>query len=378
MTSGQEGFPTAPSRFEFSRHGENGVELSELLPHLAQVVDDVCIIRSMYTEAINHDPAITFFQTGSQIPGRPSMGSWLTYGLGSESADLPAFVAMSSKGSGKAGQPLYDRLWGSGFLPAKYQGVKFRNIGAPVLDIENPPGVDCSAAPRDGAVRRTAQPAEVRGRRGRGDPDPDRPVRACLPDADLRSGSGRSDAGAEVDVRPVRQRRPHAGQVRLQLPDRPPRLAEQGVRFIQLYHQGWDQHGNLPVQLPKQTRDTDQATAALITDLKQRGMLDETLIVWGGEFGRTVYCQGKLTDKVYGRDHHPNCFTMWLAGGGVQGGITYGATDDYSVNVVENGVHVHDLQATILHLMGIDHRAADLQVPGPRLPPDRRAWARGG
>lgn len=363
MTSGQTGFPTAPSMFNFGQHGESGIPISELMPHLAGVADELCIIKSMYTEAINHDPAITFFQTGSQIPGRPSMGAWLSYGLGSENADLPAFIAMSSKGSGKTGQPLYDRLWGSGFLPAKYQGVLFRNAGAPVLDIANPPGVDANLRREMiDAVRRLNQ----RKFNDVGDSAIETRIaqyelayrmQTSIPE--LVDLSNETEATFEQYGKAARKPGTYAYNC---LTAR--RLAERGVRFIQLYHQGWDQHQNLPGQIRKQCGDTDRATAALITDLKQRGMLDETLVVWGGEFGRTVYCQGDLTNKIYGRDHHPNCFSMWMAGGGVKRGLSYGQTDDYSVNVAENGVHVHDLQATILHQMGIDHERLTFKHQG--------------
>jgi len=354
MTSGQTSFPTAPSQFEFAPQGQSGTVLSELLPQLAQVVDDVCVIRSMYTEAINHDPAITFFQTGSQIPGRPSMGAWLSYGLGSENADLPAFVAMSSRGSGKAGQPLYDRLWGSGFLPARYQGVKFRNQGDPVLDISNPSGVDYEM--RRQMINYVSELNRLHLNQS-GDPEIDARIaqyelayrmQMSIPSlVDLTT-----ETQATFDRYGPEAQKPGTFAYNCLLARR---LAERGVRFIQLYHQGWDQHGNLPNQLAKQCIDTDQGCAALIMDLKERGLFDDTLIIWGGEFGRTVYSQGKLTKQNYGRDHHPSCFSMWLAGGGIKGGMTWGATDDYSVNVAENGVHVHDLQATILHLLGIDH-----------------------
>jgi hypothetical protein len=363
MTSGQSSFPTAPSQFEFAPHGESGTVVSELLPHLAQVVDDVCVVRSMYTEAINHDPAITFFQTGSTIPGRPSMGAWLSYGLGSENADLPAFVAMSSRGSGKAGQPLYDRLWGSGFLPARYQGVKFRNQGDPVLDISNPGGVDYEL--RRQMINYVRELNQLRLDQT-GDPE----IQARIAQYELAYRMQTSvptlvdftdETEATFQQYGEDARKPGTFAYNCLLARR---LAERGVRFIQLFHQGWDQHGNLPKQLAGQCRDTDQACAALLADLKQRGLLDDTLVIWGGEFGRTVYSQGKLTDTNYGRDHHPSCFTMWLAGGGIRGGMTWGATDDYSVNVVENGVHVHDLQATILHLLGIDHERLTWKYQG--------------
>lgn len=354
MSSAQASFATAPSAFEFPQYGESGLRLSELLPNIGQVADDLCIVNSMHTHAINHDPAITMFQTGSQIPGRPSIGAWLNYGLGSEASDLPAFVAMTSKGSAKQGQPLYDRLWGSGFLPSQYQGVMFRNQGDPVLDISDPPGVNRT-------IRRKMldQLAKLNEQKLASFGDPEIQTRMTqyelafemqrsIPDLlDFRQETQATMAMYGPDVH-------RQGSYALNcLIAR--RLAERGVRFIQLFHQGWDQHGALPVQIAKQCQDTDQPTAALLTDLKARGMLDDTLIVWGGEFGRTVYSQGKLTPKNYGRDHHGNCFSIWLAGGGIRGGMKYGATDDYSVNVTENPTSVHDLHATMLHLLGIDH-----------------------
>ncbi|MFK8111314.1 MAG: DUF1501 domain-containing protein [Rubripirellula sp.] len=354
MSSAQANFPVAPSKFNFSQHGQAGSWITDLLPHTAKLADDMCIIRSMHTDAINHDPAITFQQTGSQIPGRPSIGSWAGYGLGSENDDLPAFVAMSSKGSAKQGQPLYDRLWGSGFLPSKHQGVKFRNQGDPVLDINDPAGVS-----RD--VRRTMLDSLSALNQLKHEKTGDPEIQSRIAQYELAfrmqmSVPGLLDFADEpqhvLDMYgPDSQKQGSYAHNCLIAR----RLAERGVRFIQLFHQGWDQHNNIPVQLPKQCKDTDQATAGLIRDLKQRGMFDDTLIVWGGEFGRTIYSQGKLTDKVYGRDHHPSCFTMWMAGGGVKGGTNHGKTDDYSVNVAENGVSVHDLHATILHLLGIDH-----------------------
>ena len=354
MSSAQASFPVAPSAFKFTQYGEDGSWISELLPHTAAQADQLCIIRSMHTDAINHDPAITFQQTGSQIPGRPSIGSWIGYGLGSESDNLPSFVAMSSKGSAKQGQPLYDRLWGSGFLPSEHQGVKFRNQGNPVLDVRDPAGVS-----RD--VRRTMLDslAELNGLKYQSTGDPE--IRSRIAQYELAYRMQMSVPELlDLSDEPQHVLDLYGPDVTRQgkyafncLIAR--RLAERGVRFIQLFHQGWDQHNNVPVQLPKQCLDTDQATAALLSDLKQRGMLKDTLIIWGGEFGRTIYSQGKLTDKVYGRDHHPSCFTMWLAGGGVRGGMNHGRTDDYSVNVAEDGVSVHDLHATVLHLLGIDH-----------------------
>lgn len=354
MSSGQDAFPVAPSIYRFDRCGESGIWLSELLPHLQQVADDICVINSMYTEAINHDPAITFLQTGSQIAGRPSIGAWMAYGLGSENDDLPAFVAMNSRGRAREGQPLYDRLWGSGFLPAEYQGVKFRNQGDPVLDISNPNGVDREMRRRmiDTVNSLNADRYEVYR-------DPAIASRIAQYEMAYKLQTSvpeltdiASEPQSTFDLYGDEARTPGTYAFNCLMARR---LAERGVRFVQLFHQGWDQHNRLPTQLPQQCQDTDRASAALVTDLKQRGMLDDTLVVWGGEFGRTVYCQGKLTEKNYGRDHHPSCFSMWMAGGGVRPGLQYGATDDYSVNVVDKPVHVHDLHATILHLMGIHH-----------------------
>ncbi len=363
MSSAQASFPVAPSKFKFSQHGQGGTWFSELLPHTAKLADQICMIPSMHTDAINHDPAITFQQTGSQIPGRPSIGAWLSYGLGSENADLPAFVAMSSKGSGKGGQPLYDRLWGNGFLPSRHQGVKFRNQGDPVLDITDPAGV--TRPMRRMMLDSLAELNQLK-HQSVGDPEIASRIaqyelayRMQMSVPDLLDFSDEPQHVLDMYGPEVRTTGRYAFNCLIAR-----RLAERGVRFIQLFHQGWDQHGNLPTQISKQCKDTDQATAGLIADLRQRGMLDDTLIIWGGEFGRTIYCQGKLTDKVYGRDHHPSCFTMWMAGGGVRGGITYGSTDDYSVNVAEDPVNVHDLHATILHLLGIDHERLIFKFQG--------------
>ena len=363
MTSGQNSFPTAPSLFKFAPQGKCGTWLSELLPRTAEIADDICVIKSMFTEAINHDPAITFFQTGSQIPGRPSIGSWMTYGLGSDNSNLPGFVAMTSRGSGKAGQPLYDRLWGSGFLPAQYQGVKFRNQGPPVLDIYDPPGVDRELRRKMlDLLRQLNEKQHAQA----GDPSIQSRIaqyelayRMQMSVPDLVDLSDEPDDTFKLYGEDARQPGKYAYNCLIAR-----RLAERGVRFIQLFHMGWDQHGNLPKQLRNQCRDTDQGSAALVKDLKQRGLLDDTLIIWGGEFGRTVYSQGQLTKTNYGRDHHPNCMSIWMAGGGIRPGMSYGATDDYSVNVVENPVHVHDLHATILHLMGIDHERLTYKYQG--------------
>jgi len=354
MSSAQASFPVAPSAFEFKQCGEAGSWISNALPHIGSMADDLCIIRSMHTDAINHDPAITFQQTGSQIPGRPSIGSWIGYGLGSNNDNLPAFVAMSSRGSGKTGQPLYDRLWGSGFLPSKHQGVKFRNQGDPVLDISNPDGISQKQRRLmlDSLTKLNGIKFDEVG-------DPEIQTRIAQYELAYRMQMSVPEL-LDFSDEPKHITDLYGPEVNT--PGRyayncliARRLAERGVRFIQLFHQGWDQHNNLPAQIGKQCEDTDQPTAALLRDLKQRGMLEDTLVIWGGEFGRTIYSQGKLTAKSYGRDHHPSCFTMWMAGGGTRGGVNHGRTDDYSVNVAEDGVSVHDLHATALHLLGIDH-----------------------
>ena len=363
MTSGQASFPCAPSTLKFTRHGQAGTWLSEPLHHLAQVIDDVCVIKSMHTDAINHDPAATLFQTGSVLPGRPSMGAWVSYGLGSGNANLPAFVALTSNGRAKAGQPLYDRLWGAGFLPGRFQGVKFRGQGDPILDLYNPAGVTR-------AQRRRMLDALGKLNRDQAGRFNDPAIATRIAQYELAFRMQMS-VPELIDVKRepkhiLSQYGPDATKVGRYAYNclLARRLAERGVRFIQLYHRGWDAHNNAPKQVPAQCRDTDRPTAALLLDLKQRGMLDDTLVVWGGEFGRTIYCQGKLTKQVYGRDHHPNCFTYWMAGGGVRGGMTYGETDDYSVNVTENPVHVHDLQATILHQLGINHERLTYRYQG--------------
>jgi hypothetical protein len=364
MTSRQESFPVAPSLFRFDRHGESGATVSELLPHTARVVDDLCFVKSMHTEAINHDPAVTFFQTGAQLAGRPSIGSWLAYGLGSLNQDLPAFVVLVSQGSGNPNdQPLYDRLWGSGFLPTKYQGVKFRSVGDPVLHLSNPQGLD------DRTRRRMLDDLDALNRRridATGDPEIATRIaqyelayrmQTAVPE--LTDVSDEPDHVFELYGPDARKPGTFAANCLLAR-----RLAERGVRFVQLFHRGWDQHANLPKQIRGQCRDTDQPSAALISDLKRRGLLDDTLVAWGGEFGRTVYCQGRLTADDYGRDHHPRCFTAWLSGGGIKGGTTFGETDDFSYNVTRDPVHVHDLQATILHCLGIDHKRLTFRFQG--------------
>jgi hypothetical protein len=355
MTATQQSFPVAPSKFRFARHGQSGAWMSELLPNMAHVVDDLCFIKSMHTEAINHDPAVTFFQTGAQQAGRPSMGSWVAYGLGSECHDLPAFIAFVSIGTGRPNdQPLYDRLWGSGFLPSSYQGVKLRSVGDPVLYLSNPAGLD------DPTRRQQLDDLAALNQLNHeqfGDPEIQTRIaqyemahrmQSSVPE--LLDLSGEPDY--IFDQYGPNSRTPGTFAYNCLLARR---LAERGVRFVQLFHRGWDQHTDLPDEIQGQCRDTDQPSAALVHDLKQRGLLDDTLVVWGGEFGRTVYCQGTLTATNYGRDHHPRCFTVWLAGGGIRPGITHGATDDYGYNITDDAVHVHDLHATMLHCLGIDH-----------------------
>jgi len=365
MTATQTKFPVASSMFKFAQHGQSGAWLSELLPHMSKVVDDVCFIKSLYTEAINHDPATTFFQTGFQLAGRPSIGSWLSYGLGSENKDLPAFVVMTSKGSGQpgGGQPLAERLWGSGFIPTKHQGVKFRSTGDPVLYLSNPPGFD--AGQRRRFLNDLGKLNEIK-MRDFGDPEISTRIaqyemayrmQSSVPElADLSS-----EPQQTFDLYGPQARQPGTYAFNCLLARR---LAERGVRFIQLFHRGWDQHTKLPKEIVGQAHDTDQPSAALLLDLKQRGLLDDTLIVWGGEFGRTVYCQGTLAKDDYGRDHHPRCFTMWLAGGGIKPGMTFGETDDFSYNIAKDPVHVHDLHATILHCLGIDHTKLTFKYQG--------------
>jgi hypothetical protein len=364
MTAFQSSWPTAPSIFKFTRHGQSGAYLSELLPHTAKIVDDLCFIRSMHTEQINHDPAITFSLTGFQLAGRPSMGSWIAYGLGSENSDLPAFVVMVSLGTGNTGdQPLYDRLWGSGFLASRYQGVKFHNGADPVLYLSNPPGVNDQVRRRflDDLAKLNQKNAEEFG-------DPETLSRVAQYEMAYRMQTSvpeLTDLSQEPEKTFERYgpdaRKPGAYAANCILARR---LAERGVRFIQLFHRGWDQHGNCPRQIANQCRDTDQPTAALIADLKERGMLEETLVVWGGEFGRTVYSQGRLTADNYGRDHHPRCFTVWLAGGGIKPGVTIGETDDYSYNIARDPVSVFDLNATILRCLGIDHTRLTYKFQG--------------
>ena len=361
MSAYQATLPMAGSHFKFAQHGKSGAWVSELMPHTAKMVDELCFVKSLHTEAINHDPAITFFQTGSQLAGRPSMGAWLSYGLGSANENLPAFVVLISKD--RIDQPLYARLWGNGFLPSIHQGVRFHSGKDPVLYLQNPPGV--SDASRRKMLDRLAELHRIQFE-DLGDPEINARVaqyemayRMQTSVPEVMDVSKEPDEVFELYGPEAREPGTFAANCLLAR-----RLAERNVRFIQLYHPGWDHHGNLPKNIRNQCKDVDRASFALITDLKQRGLLDDTLVIWGGEFGRTNYSQGKLTSTDYGRDHHPRCFTSWLAGGGVKRGITYGATDDFGYNVTENPVHVHDFQATVLHQLGIDHEKLTYKFQG--------------
>jgi Protein of unknown function (DUF1501) len=363
MTAFQTKFPTAPSIFKFAQHGKAGMWFSELLPHMAGAADQLCMVRSLQTEAINHDPAVTFFQTGFQIAGRPSIGAWVAYGLGSENDNLPAFVVMVSQGSVAGTQALADRQWGSGFLPTTYQGVKFRSGADPVLYLSNPPGYPEPA--RRHFLDDLAKLNHMEAERYQ-DPEIETRIaqyelsfkmQTSVPElADL---SKEPESTFELYGPESRKTGTYAHNCILAR-----RLAERGVRFIQLFHRGWDQHGNLPKEIAGQCQQTDQPSAALIKDLAQRGMLDDTLVIWGGEFGRTVYSQGVLTESNYGRDHHPRCFTTLMAGGGVKAGLTFGETDDFSYNVVKDPVDVHDLHATILRCLGVDHTKLTYKFQG--------------
>lgn len=352
MSGNQSSLPLVGSPFKFQQHGQSGAWLSDLLPHTATVVDHLCIVRSVWTEAINHGPAVTYLQTGSQIPGRPSIGAWLSYGLGTMNDDLPAFVVLVTKDKG--GQPLVSRLWGSGFLPSTHQGVRFRSGRDPVLYLNRPSGIDRSSNRKMlDALKRLHQLQMEQN------PDPQVASRIAQYELAFRMQMSVPEA-TDLSDEPehifrlygddARQPGTYAANCLLAR-----RLAERGVRFVQLYHQGWDHHGNLPAGIRTQCRETDQASAALVEDLRRRGMLDDTLVIWGGEFGRTNYCQGKLTADNFGRDHHPRCFTVWMAGGGIRGGVTFGQTDPYGYNIARDPVHIHDLQATMLQLLGIDH-----------------------
>jgi Protein of unknown function (DUF1501) len=364
MTSGQARFPLAPSKYKFAQHGDSRAWFSELLPYHAKMADDLCIIKSMHTEAINHDPGITYICTGHQLPGRASLGSWLSYGLGNLTDNLPSFVVMTPTWSnGKTAQALYNRLWGSGFLASKHAGVSLRSQGDPVLYLSNPPGVKPAARRRalDSLARLNEQTAAEYG-------DPETQTRiaqyemawrmqSAVPE--LLDTSGETKETLENYGPDVSKPGTFAASALLAR-----RMVERGVRCVQLFHRGWDQHGNIAGHLPTQCKDVDQPCWALINDLKQRNMLDDTLVIWGGEFGRTAYCQGKLTRENYGRDHHPRCFTIWMAGGGIKPGMTYGETDDFSYNITENPVHIHELNATILHCLGIDYRKLSYKFQG--------------
>ncbi len=364
MTSGQKRFPIAPSIYEFKQHGQSGAWVSEILPHLSTVVDDMTIIRTVHTEAINHDPAITFIQTGSQLPGKPSLGAWLSYGLGSENHNLPAYIVLNSVWSAKRdAQALFSRLWGTGFLPSKHQGVPLRTTGDPVLYLSNPPGVSTSTRRQmlDGLATLNRHRFSLTG-------DPEINARIAQYEMAFRMQASvpelidlSKESEATFDMYGPDSRKPGTFAYNCLLARR---MAERDVRCIQVFHRGWDQHGDLPRDLPLQCKDVDQPAAALIKDLKQRGLLDDTLVIWGGEFGRTVYCQGKLSHDNYGRDHHPRCFTMWMAGGGVKGGVVYGETDEFCYNIVRDPVHVNDLNATILRCMGINHERLTFNFQG--------------
>ena len=364
MTSGQARLPVAPSMFKFQQHGQCGRWASELIPHTAKIVDDLAVVKSVWTTAINHDPACTFVMTGSEVPGKPSLGSWLSYGLGSESNDLPSFVVLTPRwSSGAAAQALFTRMWSSGFIPTKHAGVALRSSGDPVLFIQNPPGVE--SGDRRTMLDALGKLNELNYQRF-GDPETQTRIsqyemafrmQSSVPD--LVDLSKESKATLEMYGPEATTPGTFAHSALLAR-----RLVERGTRVVQILHRGWDQHGNLPKDITSQCHDTDQACAALVKDLKERGMLEDTLVVWGGEFGRTVYSQGTLTDKNYGRDHHPRCFTMWMAGGGAKGGVTYGETDDYSYNVVKDPVHINEINATILHLMGIDHTRFSFKFQG--------------
>jgi len=356
MTAGQERYPVAPSRFRFAQHGQSGIEMSELLPHTAKIVDELALIKTVHTDAINHDPAKTLMCTSSQLPGKASLGAWVNFGLGGLNPDLPNFIVLNSaKWSGKVNvQGLYSRLWGAGFLPAKHQGVTFQTSGAPVLYLEDPPGVDRKSRRRMIDLTRTLN---LRHFEKIGDPEISTTIsqqemayrmQSSIPeltDTTSESKHVRALYGAEVDT-------PGTFAHNCLLARR---MVERDVRFVQIFHRGWDHHSHLPTNLQGQCRDIDEPCQGLILDLKRRGLLEDTLVVWGGEFGRTVFCQGKLSRDNYGRDHHPRCFTMWMAGGGIKGGVVHGETDEFSYNVVRDPVHVRDLNATILHQLGIDH-----------------------
>ena len=364
MTANQKKFPLVGSHYKFSQHGQSGAWVSEIFPHMANIVDDICIVRSLHTEAINHDPALTFFQSGAQQGNRPSMGSWVSYGLGTENKNLPAFCVLLSRGKGN-GQGVYSKLWSNGFLDSIHQGVQFSSGENPILYLQDPDGMDRSQRRKmldkvselnhleydqfgDPEIATKIQQYEMAFR-----------MQTAVPE--ILDVSKESDAIIKLYGPECLVPGTYAANCLLAR-----KLSESGVRFIQLYHQGWDQHGNLPNEMRGQALDVDQPSAALITDLKQRGLLDETLVIWGGEFGRTNYCQGNMTEDNYGRDHHPRCFSIWMAGGGVKPGVVYGETDDFGYNIVKNPVHVHDFQATVLNQLGLDHERLTFRHQGRR------------
>jgi hypothetical protein len=364
MTSDQKSFPLVGSFYKFNQHGQSGAWVSELFPNIARVVDDLCIVRSMHTEAINHDPALTFFQTGAQQGNRPSMGSWVSYGLGTENKNLPAFCVLLSRGKGN-GQGVYSKLWSNGFLDSIHQGVQFSSGENPILYLQDPDGMDKKS--RREMLDRISALNELDLQQF-GDPEIATKIQqyemayrmqTAVPE--ILDVSKESDDIVKLYGSECLQPGTYAANCLLAR-----KLSENGVRFVQLYHQGWDQHGNLPNEMRGQAKDVDQASAALITDLKQRGLLDETLVIWGGEFGRTNYCQGKMTAENYGRDHHPRCFSIWMAGGGIKPGTVYGETDEFGYNIVNNPVHVHDFQATVLHQLGFDHERLTFRFQGRR------------
>ncbi len=363
MSGNQASLPLAGTPFSFQAHGQSGLTVSSLLPHTAKIVDDICVVNSMYTEAINHGPAVTFMQTGSQFPGRPAIGAWLSYGLGIENDNLPSYVVLTTKGKG--GQPLVGRYWGNGFLPSRYQGVRFRSGKDPVLYLNNPDGIDREARRKmlDGLNElhriRLAEEADAEIEARIAQYELAFRMQESIPD--VMDFADESASVLESYGEDVKKPGSYAANCLVAR-----RLAERGVRFIQLYHPGWDQHGGLRGGITQQCKETDQASAALIADLKVRGMLEDTLVIWGGEFGRTNYCQGKLSPKDFGRDHHPKCFSLWMAGGGVRPGMSYGKTDEFGYNIVENGVHVHDFHATLMHLLGIDHEQLTYRYQGRR------------
>ena len=364
MTSGQKSFPLVGSYYKFNQHGQSGAWVSEIFPHMAKVVDDLCIVRSLHTEAINHDPALTFFQTGAQQGNRPSMGSWVSYGLGTENKNLPAFCVLLSRGKGN-GQGVYSKLWSNGFLDSIHQGVQFSSGENPILYLQDPDGMDREA--RRKMLDKVAALNEIQ-LKNFGDPEIATKIQqyemayrmqTAVPE--IMDVSKESDDIVKLYGSDCLVPGTYAANCLLAR-----KLSENGVRFIQLYHQGWDQHGNLPNEMRGQAKDVDQSSAALITDLKQRGLLDETLVIWGGEFGRTNYCQGAMSEDNYGRDHHPRCFTIWMAGGGIKPGMVYGETDEFGYNIVKNPVHINDFHATILNQLGFDHERLTYRFQGRR------------